>query len=99
MSEIKTVLDKVVSVLANVSGIQSVVLGGSRARGTHSTDSDIDIGIYCNRDTLDLESLNKVAKLVDDNHRENLIVSPGEWGQWVNGGGWLTIYRISNTSL
>ena len=28
---------------------------------------------------------------MDDEHRDNLIVSPGEWGQWVNGGGWLII--------
>lgn len=31
-------------------------------------------------ETLDLVSLNKAAKLVDDEHRDNLIVSPGEWG-------------------
>lgn len=49
MSEIKTILDKVVYVLADVSGIQSVVLGGSRARGTHSSESDIDIGITVRR--------------------------------------------------
>ena len=91
MNEIKTVLDEVVSALADVSGIQAVVLGGSRARGTHSSESDIDIGIYYNTETLDLVSLNKAAKLVDDEHRDNLIVSPGEWGQWVNGGGWLII--------
>jgi hypothetical protein len=91
MNEIKTVLDEVVSALADVSGIQAVVLGGSRARGTHSPDSDIDIGIYYNTETLDLVSLNKAAKLVDDEHRDNLIVHPGEWGQWGNGGGWLVI--------
>ena len=91
MNDIKTILDKVVSVLADVSGIQAVVLGGSRARGTHSSESDIDIGIYYDKETLDLVSLNKAAKLVDDEHRDNLIVPPGEWGQWVNGGGWLVI--------
>ena len=41
MNDIKTILDKVVSVLADVSGIQAVVLGGSRARGTHSSESDM----------------------------------------------------------
>jgi hypothetical protein len=35
--------------------------------------------------------LKKTAKIVDDEHRDNLIVPPGEWGQWVNGGGWLII--------
>ena len=91
MNEIKTILDKVVYALADVSGIQAIVLGGSRARGTHSSESDIDIGIYYDKETLDLVSLNKAAKLVDDEHRDNLIVPPGEWGQWVNGGGWLVI--------
>lgn len=77
--------------MADVSGIQAIVLGGSRARGTHSPESDIDIGIYYDKETLDLVSLNKAAKLVDDEHRDNLVVPPGEWGQWVNGGGWLVI--------
>ena len=36
-------------------------------------------------------SLNKAAKLVDDEHRDKLVVPPGAWGEWVNGGGWLTI--------
>lgn len=91
MNEMKIILDKVVYALTDVSGIQAAVLGGSRARGTHSSESDIDIGIYYDKETLDLVSLNKAAKLVDDENRDNLIVPPGEWGQWVNGGGWLVI--------
>lgn len=91
MNEIKTILDKVVYALADVSGIQAIVLGGSRARGTHSSESDIDIGIYYDKATLDLVSLNKAAQLIDDKHRDNLVVPPGEWGKWVNGGGWLVI--------
>lgn len=91
MNEIKTILDKVVYALADVSGIQAIVLGGSRARGTHSSESDIDIGIYYDKATLDLVSLNKAAQLIDDEHRDNLVVPPGEWGKWVNGGGWLVI--------
>ncbi|OAT86360.1 nucleotidyltransferase domain-containing protein [Desulfotomaculum copahuensis] len=91
MNKIKTVLDKVVSALVGIKGIQAVVLGGSRARGTHSPESDIDIGIYYDKETLNLVSLNKAAKNVDDEHRDNLVVPPGEWGKWVNGGGWLVI--------
>jgi predicted nucleotidyltransferase len=91
MNEIRTVLDKVVTSLTATSGIEAVVLGGSRARGTHSPESDIDIGIYYDNATLDLISLNKEAQLLDDEHKENLIAPPGEWGKWVNGGGWLII--------
>ncbi|CDX01150.1 hypothetical protein SDC9_09895 [bioreactor metagenome] len=91
MNEIKAVLDKAVAALSAVPGIQAVVLGGSRARGTHSPDSDIDIGIYYDNIVLDLKALNKAAQRTDDEHRENLIAPPGEWGKWVNGGGWLII--------
>ena len=91
MNEIKTILDKVVKALTGISGIEAVVLGGSRARGTHSHESDIDIGIYYDKATFDLVSLNKAAKFVDDENRDNLVVPPGEWGKWVNGGGWLVI--------
>lgn len=91
MNEIKVILDKVVAALSAVPGIQSLVLGGSRARGTHSLSSDIDIGIYYDSSMLDIDTLNKVTQTVDDEHRENLIAPPGGWGKWSNGGGWLTI--------
>ncbi len=41
MNEIKAILDKIADVLSTVSGIKTIVLGGSRARGTHSPSSDI----------------------------------------------------------
>ena len=131
MNEIQPILEKTVAALSIVSGIQAIVLGGSRARGNHTSSSDIDIGIYyeperntntpqlCRREVhyeperntpdfqvgaafcrgevhydagkLDLPGLNEAARVVDDTHRESLIAAPGEWGNWVNGGGWLTI--------
>ena len=71
--------------------IEGVVLGGSRARGTYTEDSDIDIGIYYNSELFDLTSINKLATELDEEHRSNLVVAPGDWGDWVNGGGWLAI--------
>ncbi len=87
----KTIPDKVTAALSEVPGVLAIVLGGSRARGTHSPSSDIDIGIYYDKLTLDVEALNKAAREIDDEHRENLIAPPGGWGNWVNGGGWLVV--------
>ena len=91
MNEIKAILDKIVAVLSTVPGIHAIVLGGSRAGGTHSPSSDIDIGIYYDDPALDIDALNKATQEVDDEHRKNLIASPGGWGKWVNGGGWLIV--------
>ena len=91
MNEIKAILDKIVAVLSTVPGIHAIVLGGSRAGGTHSPSSDIDIGIYYDDPALDIDALNKATQEVDDEHRKNLISSPGGWGKWVNGGGWLIV--------
>jgi len=32
--------------LVGVEGVVGVLLGGSRARGTHHPDSDVDLGVY-----------------------------------------------------
>ena len=77
--------------LSSLSFIEGIVLGGSRARGTHTEDSDIDIGIYYHSESLDLDTINQLALELDDEHRSNLIAPPGAWGNWVNGGGWLII--------
>jgi predicted nucleotidyltransferase len=92
VKEINAILDKTVAALQTIAGAEAVVLGGSRARGTHNEDSDIDIGIYYNGDSnFDIIALESAAENLDDDHRENLIAGPGEWGKWVNGGGWLII--------
>jgi len=84
---VKSVADKL-SILPYVEG---VVLGGSRARGNHREDSDIDIGVYYRPELFDLSSINELAAQLDDEGRDNLVVPPGAWGKWVNGGGWLII--------
>ena len=77
--------------LSSLSFIEGIVLGGSRARGTHTEDSDIDIGIYYHSESFDLDTINQLAAELDDEHRSNLIAPPGAWGNWINGGGWLII--------
>lgn len=86
--DIQSILDKITRVLEEMPGVVGVVLGGSRARGTHRPDSDIDIGIYYDSE-FDPSSLNPFATILDDAHRTDLITPFGGWGEWVNGGGWL----------
>ncbi|MFH9643431.1 nucleotidyltransferase domain-containing protein [Streptomyces albidoflavus] len=74
--------------LAAVPGVRAVVLGGSRARGTHRPDSDWDLGVYY-RGTPDLGRLAALAGAAQDSPVE--VAGPGGWGPWVNGGAWLRV--------
>lgn len=75
-------LTAVAARLAEVPGVVAVSLGGSRARGTHRPDSDVDLGIYYRGD-LDVAALRALAGGAE-------VTEPGGWGPWVDGGGWLT---------
>lgn len=89
---IKKILDEITTELKGIPGIVGIVLGGSRARGTNHKDSDIDIGIYYNEsEGFKVSEIDKIATKLDDEHRINLVSSLGEWGPWVNAGGWLVI--------
>lgn len=83
---------RIAEALNGIGGVVGVVLGGSRARGTEREDSDYDFGLYySDDDALDLGALADAAEELDDERRDGLIAAPGEWGAWVNGGGWLTV--------
>lgn len=85
-------LEHVVAAVRRVDGIIGIVLGGSRANGTHHPDSDFDIGLLFRGDKgFDLAALERVAGTLDDEHRPELVTPIGGWGPWVVGGGWLTI--------
>lgn len=88
---VDNIIQLVTEKLSSLSFIEGIVLGGSRARGTHTEDSDIDIGIYYHSESFDLDTINQLAAELDDEHRSNLIAPPGAWGNWINGGGWLII--------
>ncbi len=82
--------------LCQVPGVAAIVLGGSRARGTHSPRSDIDIALYYRSDQPpDLVHLGELATAVDDAHRPGVLTALGGWGPWINGGGWLTVQQTS----
>ncbi|MDX2707378.1 nucleotidyltransferase domain-containing protein [Streptomyces sp. PA03-6a] len=74
--------------LARVPGVVAVMLGGSRARGTHRADSDWDLGVYY-RGEPDLAALAALASEATGAPVE--IAGPGGWGPWVNGGAWLRV--------
>jgi len=74
--------------LIAVPGVVGVLLGGSRARNTHTPDSDTDLGIYY-RKPLDIGALGDLARAFGGPAAQ--VTEPGEWGPWVDGGGWLSI--------
>ena len=81
-------LDELAERLVQVPGIVGVVLGGSRARGDHTPESDVDLGLYYESD-LDVAALSALARELAG---PDAAVTPGgAWGPWVDGGGWLTI--------
>ncbi|GAA3350341.1 nucleotidyltransferase domain-containing protein [Amorphoplanes nipponensis] len=81
-------LAELAALLVEVPGVTAVLLGGSRARGTHTPDSDTDLGVYYHR-PLDVAALGELARLVGGPAAR--VTAVGEWGPWVDGGGWLTV--------
>ncbi|WP_076258732.1 nucleotidyltransferase domain-containing protein [Intrasporangium flavum] len=79
-------LEAIAHALVEVDGIVGVVLGGSRARGRHAPDSDVDLGLYYEA-PLDVAALQILARRLGDAEAE--VTAPGGWGPWVDGGAWL----------
>ena len=78
--------------LGNVTGVVAVALGGSWARGEAHPDSDVDLGVYYQPDRpLAIGELRRLAQELDDRHLPDLVTETGEWGPWINGGGWLRV--------
>jgi predicted nucleotidyltransferase len=86
------IAEPVAARLGQINGVLAVVLGGSRARGSAHTDSDIDLGLYyepAHRPSL--ATLRALACELDDRHPPEAATEFGEWGPWINGGAWLQI--------
>ena len=84
------ILTRIVPRLAEVRGVEAVVLGGSRARGTHNAASDHDIGLYFGP-PLDTDALLQVARELVDDPDAAAVTPVGGWGPRIVGGGWLSI--------
>jgi hypothetical protein len=84
-------LGRLVRALGGVPGIRAIVLGGSRARGEATAQSDYDIGLYYEADhPIDIGRLAKAAMLLPG-AASSSVTAIGEWGPWINGGAWLTV--------
>ncbi|MET4257470.1 hypothetical protein ABIC09_002411 [Bradyrhizobium sp. S3.12.5] len=90
-------LTRPTSAFAEVPGVEAIVLGGSRARGSAHTTSDYDIGLYFTAAApLDMERLLAAAKAVAENPAAASVTPIGEWGPWIVGGAWLSVegYKV-----
>ena len=76
-------LDSVADQLAALPTVRAVALGGSRAQGTHTPESDWDLAIYYRGD-FDPADLRAVGW-------DGEISDVGGWGGVFNGGAWFTI--------
>lgn len=76
-------LGRVADTLYNLSGVEGVALGGSRAQGTNRPDSDWDLAVYY-RDQFDPDLIRALGW-------PGQISDVGGWGPVFNGGGALTV--------
>jgi len=77
--------------LGSIGGVRAVVLGGSYARGRARPGSDIDLGVlYSEAAPFSIQSVRELAEAVNDTAGP-VVTGFYEWGQWVNGGAWLTV--------
>jgi predicted nucleotidyltransferase len=85
-------IEDVADRLRRIEGVAAVALGGSWARREAHPDSDIDLGIYYRPDNPPaVEGLRLLAEELDDRHPPDAVTGLGEWGSWINGGGWLLV--------
>lgn len=85
-------LDRLAPLLADVPGVEAIVLGGSRARGVATAASDYDLGLYFGAAIpLDTDRLLQVARSVVDDPETAGVTPVGGWGPRIVGGGWLSV--------
>ncbi|HYC64042.1 MAG TPA: nucleotidyltransferase domain-containing protein, partial [Reyranellaceae bacterium] len=88
----QTLLARVTAALSGVPGVKAIALGGSRAAGTATPESDYDIGLYYEVATpIDTAALGRMAQVLDDRGPAAEVTPLGGWGPWIDGGGWLLV--------
>jgi len=84
--------ERVAARIGELEGDAAVALDGSRARGEAGPNSDVDLGVYYEPDRpFEIEDLRRLARELDDRRPDDAMTGFGEWGPWINGGGWLVI--------
>ncbi|MDW5596417.1 nucleotidyltransferase domain-containing protein [Conexibacter stalactiti] len=85
-TELPAAIAQLASALADLPGVEAVVLGGSRATGEHRPDSDWDLGLYyrASHGSFDPAALRELG-------HDGYVSALGEWGPIVHGGAWLTV--------
>lgn len=82
-------LTGLVNQLSWVPGIIAVVLGGSYARGTQHSTSDLDIGLYyLEEQPFSIADIRQIAEGISAQGTPT-VTDFYRWGQWVNGGAWI----------
>jgi predicted nucleotidyltransferase len=90
--EVLKLSEMVAGRLGRIGGVEAVALGGSWAREEAHPDSDVDLGIYYHPENPPrIADLRMLAQELDDRHPPDAVTDFGEWGPWINGGGWLII--------
>jgi hypothetical protein len=86
------VLDGIRTALTPIESIAALVLGGSRARGASNSSSDYDFGLYYDPAAPpDITAISTALRPIVDDPPGCELTEIGEWGPWINGGGWLKI--------
>lgn len=89
MSEAVELAARIAERLGGVEGVAAVALGGTRARGDASPDSDLDLGIYYRPESPpaidELRALARDGRTASAGSRNGFRGA----GEWINGGGWL----------
>lgn len=85
-TELPAAIAQLADALAQLPGVEAVVLGGSRATGEHRPDSDWDLGLYyrASHGSFDPVALRGLG-------HDGYVSALGEWGPIVHGGAWLTV--------
>lgn len=82
-------LEALVFALGAVPDMAAVALGGSHARGTHTAQSDLDIGLYYDEAApFAIEDIVRIAKAFSASGAPT-VTGFYEWGPFVNGGAWI----------